>query len=63
MKAKALRDLSAEEQAAKLVEAEQELFQLRMQQAASQLEKPDRIRILRRDVARLRTLLNESKGA
>lgn len=62
MKAKELRDLSADELNAKLAEAEKELFNLRIQQASSQLEKPDRIRLARREIARIRTVLNETKA-
>ena len=63
MKARDVRDLSAEEQAQKLAEAEQELFNLRLQQAAGQLEKPDRVRLVRRDIARIRTVMNQAKAA
>ena len=63
MKAKEVRDLSAEEQAQKLAEAEQELFNLRLQQAAGQLEKPDRVRLLRREIARIKTVMNQAKAA
>lgn len=63
MKAKEVRDLSAEEQAQKLAEAEQELFNLRIQQAAGQLEKPDRVRLLRREIARIKTVMNQAKAA
>jgi large subunit ribosomal protein L29 len=63
MKAKQLRDLSGEELLQKLSEAEKELFGLRVKKSSGQLEKPDRIRILRREIARIRTLLNEAKGA
>ena len=62
MKAKEVRDLSAEEQAQKLAEAEQELFNLRIQQAAGQLEKPDRVRLLRREIARIKTVMNQAKA-
>ena len=62
MKAKEVRDLSAEEQAQKLAEAEQELFNLRLQQAAGQLEKPDRVRLLRREIARIKTVMNQAKA-
>lgn len=62
MKAKELRDLSADELKEKLAESEKELFNLRIQQAAAQLEKPDRIRQVRRDIARIRTVLNETKA-
>ena len=63
MKARDVRDLSAEEQAQKLAEAEQELFNLRIQQAAGQLEKPDRVRLLRREIARIKTVMNQAKAA
>ena len=63
MKAREIRDLSAEEQAQKLADAEKELFNLRVQRAAGQLEKPDRLRTVRRDIARLRTIINQAKAA
>ncbi|HOO20319.1 MAG TPA: 50S ribosomal protein L29 [Kiritimatiellia bacterium] len=63
MKAKEVRDWTAEEQAQKLAEAEKELFNLRIQQAAGQLEKPDRLRTVRRDIARIKTVMNTAKAA
>ncbi|NLB65442.1 MAG: 50S ribosomal protein L29 [Lentisphaerae bacterium] len=63
MKAQEIRDMSAEEQVHQLAETQKELFNLRMQQAAGQLEKPDRIRLLRRDIARLKTILNTATAA
>jgi large subunit ribosomal protein L29 len=42
-------------------ESTQELFNLKMQQALGQLEKPSRIRDVRRDVARMQTVLTERK--
>jgi large subunit ribosomal protein L29 len=63
MKAKEVRDWTAEEQAQKLAEAEKELFHLRIQQAAGQLEKPDRLRTVRRDIARIKTVMNTAKAA
>ena len=63
MKARDIRDLSADEQAQKLAEAEKELFNLRIQQAAGQLEKPDRLRAVRRGIARIKTVMNEAKAA
>lgn len=62
MKAKEIRDLSADELKQKLADSEKELFNLRIQQASAQLEKPDRIRQVRRDIARIRTVLNETKA-
>ncbi|HPT15676.1 MAG TPA: 50S ribosomal protein L29 [Kiritimatiellia bacterium] len=63
MKAKEVRDLTADEQAQKLAELEKELFNLRIQQTAGQLEKPDRVRLVRRDIARIRTIMNQAKAA
>ena len=63
MKAKEIRDLTLDEQAAKLAEMEKELFNLRIQQTAGQLEKPDRVRLVRRDIARIRTIMNQAKAA
>ena len=63
MKAREVRDLSADEQAQKLAETEKELFNLRIQRAAGQLEKPDRIRTLEREIARIKTVMNQAKAA
>ena len=63
MKAREVRDLSADEQAQKLAETEKELFNLRIQQAAGQLEKPDRIRLVKRQIARIKTVMNQAKAA
>ena len=63
MKAREVRDLSADEQAQKLGELEKELFNLRIQQTAGQLEKPDRIRVVRREIARIKTVMNQAKAA
>ena len=53
------RELSTEEINKKLVEAKEELFNLRFQQATGNLEKPSRIRDLRHTVARMKTVLKE----
>ena len=59
MKVKEIRELSTEEINKKLVEAKQELFNLRFQQATGTIEKPSRIRDLRHTVARMKTVLKE----
>ena len=59
MKVKEIRELSTEEINKKLVEAKQELFNLRFQQATGSIEKPSRIRDLRHTVARMKTVLKE----
>ena len=63
MKAREVRDLSADERAQKLAEAEKELFNLHIQKAGGQLEKPDRIRVVKREIARIKTVMNTAKAA
>jgi large subunit ribosomal protein L29 len=55
MKISELKDLTLTELTAKSRDLRQEMFNLRLQQASSQLEKPGRLRSLRRDVARIET--------
>ncbi len=62
MKVNEIRDLTTEEINAKLMETKRELFNLRMQQATGNLEKPSRIRELRHTVARMKTVLKERAG-
>lgn len=59
MKIKELRSLSIEDLNKKIIESKKELFDLRLKQAAGQLEKPSQIRELRKDVARMKTILHE----
>jgi large subunit ribosomal protein L29 len=63
MKPSELRDLSVEELEARLVETKEELFNLRFQNATGQLDNYKRLGILRRDVARLKTMLRERELA
>ncbi len=56
MKAKELTALSDNELAGKLRELEEELFNLRFQNVVGQVENPMRIRHVRRDIARIRTI-------
>ena len=63
MKVKEIRELSTEEINKKLVEAKEELFNLRFQQATGTIEKPSRIRDLRHTVARMKTVLKERENA
>jgi large subunit ribosomal protein L29 len=59
-----LRDLSPEELARREVELREELFVLMMRRGASQLENPKRLWAIRKDVARILTVLGEkNKGA
>ena len=56
MKAAELRNLSDEELRGKLQELQEELFNLRFQLATGQIENVGRIRTVRRDIARLKTV-------
>ena len=55
MKAKEIRELTKEELQQQLDDARQELFNLRQQQVTGQLEKPSRMREVRRTIARIMT--------
>ncbi len=59
MKAAELRDLAADELEAKAHELADELFRLRIQKSMGQLEVPVKIRAVRRDLARVRTVLRQ----
>ena len=63
MKKSVWKDLTAEELQQRRQDALKELFNLRLQQTAGQLEKPSRIRELRRDVARANTYMKERAKA
>ena len=55
--------MSKEDINKKITEIKTELFDLRMKQATGNLDKPHRINALRKDVARLKTVLNELDGS
>ncbi len=56
MKAGEIRNLSAAELDAKLAELKDELFKLRFQQAVNQLDNPMRIKAVKKDIARIKTV-------
>jgi large subunit ribosomal protein L29 len=62
MKIRELRDLSNEELETKAADIKKELFNLRVQQAMGQIENPMRIRLLRKDIAKAKTVLKEKYG-
>jgi len=62
MKFSELNDLTAPELAAKSRDLRQELFNLHLQKASAQLEKPSRLRTLRRDIARVETRLSQLRS-
>ena len=57
MKQEELVKLSTEELTTKIKESKEELFNLRFQQATGNLEKPSRLRDLRKQVARMKTII------
>lgn len=59
MKASELRELSIDEVKEKLSDMEEELFNLRFQAKMGQLSNPLRMRIVKRDIARAKTIINE----
>ena len=63
MKFKEIRDLTEQELETRRREIKQELFHLRMQQQAGQLEKSSQMRSLRRDVARIESTLSQRRIA
>jgi large subunit ribosomal protein L29 len=61
MKAAELRDLPAEELGARERDLIDQLFRLRIQKSMGQLEAPAKIRTVRRDLARVKTVLRQKK--
>ena len=59
MEIKEIRNLSTEEIMKKIESNKEELFNLRFSQATGNLEKPSRIRELRKEVARMKTIIRE----
>ena len=59
MKASEIRKMSASELDAKLLELKDELFKLRFQQAINQLDNPMRIGAVKKDIARVLTVMRD----
>ena len=60
MKAVEIRNLSEKELSEKLVDLKAELFHLRFQHAINQLENPKRIKAVKKDIARISTIIKEN---
>ena len=60
MKASELRTLAAGDLHLKLTELSQELLSIRLKSRTSGVEKPHQVRVLKRDIARVHTILRES---
>lgn len=63
MIASELREKSVDELNKDLLDLLREEFNLRMQKASGQLSRHSQFKIVRRDIARIRTILNEKKGS
>ncbi len=62
MKAAELRDLSTDELVAKERELTDQSFRMRIQKSMGQLEAPDTVRTVRRDLARIKTVLRQKRA-
>jgi len=63
MKIKEISELTPDELQARKRELKEEIFHLRVQQQSGQLEKPSQLRTLRREIARLETVLTQKQTA
>jgi large subunit ribosomal protein L29 len=63
MKVEEIRGLSEKEREEKIVDIGQEIFNLKFQLATGKIENPSRLRDLRRDVARLKTIQRENQAS
>jgi len=61
MKAPTLRERSADELTKTLSDLEEQLFKLRFQKSTGQIENPVKIREVRKDIARVLTVMNERR--
>lgn len=61
MKVEALRDMTKDELVQKLRELKDDLFNLRMRKTLKELDNPLRLRTIRRDIARIETILSEDR--
>ena len=61
MKANEIRKLSAAELDSKLADLKKDLFKLRMQHATNQLDNPLRIADVKKDIARIKTIIRENE--
>jgi large subunit ribosomal protein L29 len=63
MKTKEILDLTRDELAVRKRELREESFHLRIQQQSGQLEKPSQLRLIRREIARIETVLTQKTKA
>ncbi len=63
MKATEVRDMTAQELENKLVDLKKELFALRFQHAVNQLDNTARLKAVKKDIARIKTIMREQSNA
>ena len=63
MKASEIRDMTAQELENKLVDLKKELFALRFQHTVNQLDNPARVKAVKKDIARIKTIMREQSNA
>ena len=61
MKANEIRSMSVEELQSKLVDLKKDLFMLRMQHATNQLDNPMQLNAVKKDIARVKTIIREKE--
>jgi large subunit ribosomal protein L29 len=62
MKVAEIRDLTVDDLRAREKELDDQIFRLRIQKSMGQLEAPAKVRLLRKDLARIKTILREKKA-
>jgi large subunit ribosomal protein L29 len=62
MKAAELRDLGADELVSRERDLNDQLFRMRIQKSMGQLEAPEKMKTVRRDLARVKTVLRQKRG-
>ncbi len=62
MKAAELRDLAVDELGAREKDLTDQIFRMRIQKSMGQLENPTKIRSMRRDLARVKTMIRQKRG-
>ena len=63
MKAKEIRDMTPAELESKMGDLKKDLFTLRMQHATNQLDNPKKIDAVKKDIARIKTVIREKETA
>ena len=63
MKASEIRDMTAQELENKLVDLKKELFALRFKHTVNQLDNPARLKAVKKDIARIKTIMREQSNA